>query len=428
MTLYPYNQKDVSRLIPYARNARTHSDAQVAQIAASIREFGFINPVIVDGESGIIAGHGRVLAARKLGMKQVPTLEVSGLTEAQKRAYILADNKLALNAGWDSDLLKVELADLAGDGFNLDVIGFSADELNALMADTTGGKTAPEDVPPLADDAVTNVGDVWLLDRHRLVCGDSTKAAPLAVCEKGSVDCVFTSPPYAVGIDYGEYVDTIDNLRAMLPELSACWSSLVMPGGYAVVNFGDIVPGAKIAGASEPCEYPMAVEYWPVFRNDGWLLWTRRVWQKPHARVHSPWAIKSSRAASDWEHIWVWKRPGKELVGRGSHSAFGVWDTSKDHGVDVGKDVHGAGMAVGLATRAIETYSRPGRIVFEPFCGTGTTIIAAELTGRSCRAVELNPLYVDLSIRRWQSFTGKVATLEATGQPFTEVEHAAEAA
>lgn len=199
--LYPYKAASVADLIPYARNARTHSDEQVAQIAASIREFGFINPVITDGLNGIVAGHGRVLAARKLKLKEVPTIDVAGLTDAQKRAYILADNKLALNAGWDTDLLKVELAELKMEGFDLDLIGFDADELAALLADPTEGLTDPDEVPEVPADPVTVLGDTWLLGKHRLRCGDSTRADDVeGLMGSDRASLVFTDPPY--GVEY----------------------------------------------------------------------------------------------------------------------------------------------------------------------------------------------------------------------------------
>jgi DNA modification methylase len=257
---------------------------------------------------------------------------------------------------------------------------------------------------------------------HRLLCGDATSASDTeTLLGPVRVDLVFTSPPYAVGVDYGEYEDTIENLRAMLPSLAALWAGVVAAGGFAVINFGDIVSASKIVGADEPCEYPMAVEYWPAFRAAGWSLWTRRIWQKPHARVHSPWAIQSCRAAADWEHIWVWKTPGKAIVARGEHSAFGVWDSSKGHGVDEGKDVHGAGMPVVIATRCIETHSRPGHTVLEPFAGTGTTLIAAEMTGRACYATEVSPAYCDVGVKRWSKFTGRAAVLAGDGRTLDEL-------
>lgn len=318
----------VERLTPYARNARTHSDAQVAQIAASITEWGWTVPVLVDEAGGLIAGHGRVLAAQRLGLAEVPVMVARGWTEPQKRAYVLADNKLALNAGWDAEMLRVELSDLQGMGADLSLIGFSDTELAGIL-DTTEGLTDPDDVPAVPADPVTVLGDVWLLGRHRLVCGDSTTVESVDAALGGvKADCVFTSPPYGVGVDYGKtYQDTVENLREMLPKLARSWLDVVRKGGFAVVNFGDIVSGRDAAKSSEPCEYPMAIEYWPAFRGVGWCLWSRRVWCKPNARVHSPWAIRSNRAASDWENVWTWKAPGKAIIQRvnGEHQSANGW-------------------------------------------------------------------------------------------------------
>jgi DNA modification methylase len=237
---------------------------------------------------------------------------------------------------------------------------------------------------------------------HRLLCGDSTSEHDLARLMAGTVvDCVFTSPPYAVGVDYGEtYVDDIHHLRAMLPVLARLWHHLLVPGGFAVVNFGDVISGRDLSGTTEPCEYPMALEYWPVFRASDWTLWSRRVWAKPHARVHSPWAIQSNRAASDWEHIWTWKRPGAPVVSRGDYSAFGVWNSNRGEGVDVGKEVHGAGMPVVIARQALMTHSRSAAAIYDPFAGTGTTLIAAASVGRQCYAGELSQSYCDITVLR----------------------------
>lgn len=414
-------RRPIGSLIPSARNARTHSDVQIGQIAASIRQWGWTIPVLVDERGEIIAGHGRVMAAQKLGIADVPCMVAEGWTAEEKRAYLIADNKLTLNGGWDDDLLREELAELGGAGFDLPLIGFGEDELASLLSGKTEGLTDPDDVPDAPADPITRVGDVWQLGNHRLICGDTTRSDVLDRVGAKSIDCIFTSPPYAVGIDYGVYKDTLENLRSMLPVLASEWMVRVVSGGFAITNFGDIVAAQEIVGSKEPCEYPMAMEYWPAFRGAGWNLWTRRIWKKPHARVHSPWAIQSSRAAADWEHVWVWKKSGKELTGRGNVSAFGVWDSEGGHGVDVGKQTHGAGMPVVIATNALETYSRPGRIVFEPFSGSGTTIIAAEMTGRHCYAIELNPAYVDVSVKRWQQFTGRAATLEGDGRTFDEI-------
>jgi len=196
-----YKTAKVASLIPYARNSRTHSDAQVAKIAASIREFGFLNPIIVDGDSGIIAGHGRLMAAHKLGLDEVPTVQAAHLTEAQKRAYVIADNRLALDAGWDIDMLKVELADLDGMDFDLSLTGFDADELSNFLAEPTEGLTDADAVPDVPAVPVTVEGDVWLLGRHRLMCGDSTSIDAVDKLMAGrKADMVFTDPPY--GVDY----------------------------------------------------------------------------------------------------------------------------------------------------------------------------------------------------------------------------------
>lgn len=416
MTLYPYNQTDVSRLIPYARNARTHSDAQVAQIAASIREFGFINPVIVDGSSGIIAGHGRVLAARKLGMKQVPTLEVSGLTEAQKRAYILADNKLALNAGWDSDMLKVELADLAGEGFNLDVIGFSADELNALMSDKTTGLTDPDDTPGVQAQEVTRLGDTWVLGKHRLRCGDSTVATDVEALLNGvQPHLMVTDPPYGVNYD-PKWRERYDQFKRHATgkvenddraDWTEAWS--LFPGDVAYIWHG----GLHSAAVQQSLE------------TAGFAMRAQIIWVKQH--------FVFSRGDYHWQHEPCWYAVRSKGKGHwaGDRKQATVWQIQNHNpmgGKAEGSTGHGTQKPVECMKRPIENNSSPGQAVYEPFSGSGTTIIAAEQTGRACYAMELSPAYVDVAVRRWQQFTGNSATLEATGQPFTEVEHAAEAA
>jgi DNA modification methylase len=221
-------------------------------------------------------------------------------------------------------------------------------------------------------------------------------------------DCVFTSPPYGLGVDYGSYKDTIANLRSMLPVLADNWKRVLVMGGFAVINFGDIAGGREPAGCDEPCEYPMAVEYWPVFRRAGWRLWTRRVWCKPNPRVHAPWTIQSNRAATDFEHIWTWVLPGKPLFWKTGASARQGWfDTTKDHGVDVKRNVHAAGMAVGCAVRMVQIHCRGSKNVYEPFCGTGTTLIAAELTGRTCYGMEIEPKYCEVACQRWEKLTGE---------------------
>lgn len=414
-------QWPIDRLVEYGRNPRKN-DVHVDRMASMIREFGFRIPIVAKSDGTIADGHLRYKAARKLGLATVPVALADGLTDAQIKAFRLLANKSVSWAEWDEELLAIELSELRDLDFDLSLTGFDDLELDSLLAEKTEGLTDPDDVPEVPEEPVTVAGDVWVLGRHRLVCGDTTSQEMLAKALAGAkVDCVFTSPPYAVGVDYGTYEDTIDNLRGMLPHLAKLWHDAVLPGGFAVVNFSDIASAQKIAGSNEPCEYPMAVEYWPVFREAGWVLFTRRIWKKPHARVHSPWAIKSCRAASDWEHLWIWKKTGKPLKERGDYSAFGVWDSADGRGVDVGKEAHGAGMPVNVATRAIETHSRPGQHVLEPFSGTGTTMLACELTGRACHGLEIEAAYVDIAIKRWLAFTGQHAVLESTGQTFAQV-------
>lgn len=428
---------DVRTVKPYEQNARTHSEDQIEQIKASFRAFGFVGVLAYD-DKGLAIGHGRQIAAlamweagetimgpgkrAPLPKWHAPAVDITGLDDNERRALIIADNKIAENAGWDEAKLRAELDALRLADFEIPTIGFDEGELAKLFR-SGGGRADPDEVPPAPEYPCSRPKDVWLLGDHRLVCGDSANADDLALALDGKkVDLIFTSPPYGVGIDYGEsYEDTIESLRKMLAVLPKLWAGVVVNGGFAAINFGDIINGREIAGAVEPCEYPMAMEYWPAFRAAGWVLFTRRIWQKPHARVHSPWAIKSCRAASDWEHLWIWKLPGKPITARGESSAFGIWDTSEDHGVDIGKDVHGAGMAVGLVTRALETHSRAGRIVLEPFSGTGTTVVGAELTGRHCCAIEINPSYTDIAILRWQAFTGREATLAGDGRTYALV-------
>lgn len=415
----------IDKPLPYARNPRKIADKAVEKVAASIKEYGFRQPIVVDGDGVIVAGHTRLLAARKLGLKKVPVHVAADLTPEQAKAYRLADNRANQEAEWDIDLLGLELGELQGLDFDLDLTAFDADEIDRLLADKTEGLTDPDAVPEVPETPVTVPGDVWLLGKHRIVCGDSTDADTVAKCLNGAkADCVFTSPPYGVGLDYGDtYEDTLANLRQMLPILAAMWLEVVERGGFAVINFGDIVSGRDAAGSAEPCEYPMAIEYWPPFRERGWYLWSRRVWCKPNARVHSPWAIQTNRAASDWENVWTWKAPGKAIVQRvnGNHqSANGWFDSSQEHGVDVGKGTHGAGMAVVVPVRMLSIHSRPGQAVYEPFSGSGTTIIAGEMTGRSIHAIELSPAYVDVAINRWQDFTGNEAVLESDGRTFEQ--------
>lgn len=405
----PYKIAKVSDLIPYARNARTHSDEQVAQIAASIREFGFTNPVITDGNNGIIAGHGRVLAARKLGMATVPTVELSALTEAQKRAYIIADNKLALNAGWDFQMLGVEFEELQALNFDLGLTGFSPEEIGKVLAKTNAGLTDPDDVPDEQDKVVTELGEVWLLGRHRIVCGDSTRADDVAKALNGvSPHLMVTDPPYGV-------------------EYDANWRNEVDRANGKPY-------GARAVGVVKNDDRADWREAWALFPGDVAYVW--HAGNKAHVvaesleragyaiRAQIVWAksqLVISRGDYHPQHEPCWYAVRKGAVGHyvGDRKQTTLWQIDKPRKSETG---HSTQKPIECMKRPIENNSSPGQAVYEPFSGSGTTIIAAEMTGRSCHAIELNPAYVDIAVRRWEAFTGLDATLEGSDKTFKTVE------
>jgi DNA modification methylase len=396
----------IAALIPYVRNSRTHSDAQVAQIAASIREFGFTNPVLVDEANGIIAGHGRVLAARKLGMQDVPAIRLAHLTEAQKRAYVIADNKLALNAGWDEELLRLELNDLQDLNFDVALTGFSTEELDALMAPPgTEGLTDPDAVPEAPEHPVSVPGDVWLLGRHRLACGDCTDALVVEKALAGvKPHLMVTDPPYGVEYDPKWRVErgvskSTKKLGAVLNDDRADWR-----------------------------------EAWALFPGDVFYVWSAPgplqcvvhdslIAADMDVRQQIVWAkdrFALGRGHYHYQHevCWYGVRKNKTAHYNGDRSQSTVWNIKarddEGHG-------HGTQKPVECMRRPIENNSSPGQAVYEPFSGSGTTIIAAEMTGRACHAIELNAAYVDVAIKRWQEFTGQTATLEGDGRSFTDV-------
>lgn len=261
-------RRSVADLVPYARNARTHSPQQVDQIAASIREWGWTTPILIDETGGIIAGHGRVLAAQKLGIKDVPAMTATGWTEAQKKAYVLADNKLALNAGWDDELLRVELGELAALDFDMPLIGFNDDELATLLADKTDGLTDPDDVPEPPVNPVTVEGDVWILGKHRIVCGDSTKAEVVKKLMAGqSADLCFTSPPYAQQRDYKSKITDWDAL------MNGVFSIIpVKDGAQVLVNLGLVHESGRVNSYWDAWLAFMGECGWPLF---GWYVWDK---------------------------------------------------------------------------------------------------------------------------------------------------------
>jgi len=405
-----YKTVPTASLIPYARNARTHSPAQVDKIAASIHEFGFLNPIITDGQNGILAGHGRVMAAQKLGLDTLPTIDAAHLTEAQRRAYVLADNRTALDAGWDNDLLRIELQDLGAAGFDLTLTGFDLGEIAALTLDATEGLTDPDAVPDAPAVPVTVLGDVWLLGRHRLACGSSTDAHTVeAVLAGVKPHLMVTDPPYGVEYDAawrskampkkndaGRYTEKDGRAKGVvLNDDRADWSEAwaLFPGDVAYVWHGSLQTSIVLSSLEES-----------GFKGRSLIIW-----------VKSHFAIGRGDYHPMHEPCWYLVRDGKKGHYCGDRKQTTVWKIDKPQKSETG---HSTQKPVECMQKPIENNSSPGQVVYEPFSGSGTTVIAAEKTGRACYAIELNPSYVDMAVIRWQNFTGQTATLEATGQPF----------
>ncbi|WP_297479298.1 site-specific DNA-methyltransferase [Ferrovum sp.] len=392
-------------LIPYARNSRTHSEDQVAQIASSIREFGFTNPVLIDGSGGIIAGHGRVMAARKLKMTEVPVIELAHLTETQKQAYILADNKLALNAGWDEEMLRLELADLEEQGFDLDLTGFSLDEIADLqIEEVPAGLTDEDAVPPVQPEPVSKPGDVWILGKHRVMCGDSTSIQDAERLTNGLlVDMWLTDPPY--NVDYeGKTKDalTIKNdqmndgdFRQFLRDAYTAANAVMKPGAVFYIWHADS-EGYNFRGAAQ---------------DTGWKVRQCLIWKKS--------TIVMGRQDYHWKHepcLYGWKEGAGHL-----------WATDRKQTTILEFDKpsrngeHPTMKPVALFEYQMLNNTKGGDIILDSFGGSGTTIIAAEKNGRIGYAMEIDPKYVDVIIKRWQEFSGKQAVLEADGRTFDEV-------
>lgn len=382
-----YKTASVASLVPYARNSRTHSPQQVDKIAASIREFGFLNPIIVDGQNGIIAGHGRVMAAQKLGLTIVPVIEAGHLTEAQKRAYVLADNRLALDAGWDLEMLRVELTDLKAADFDLSLTGFEIGELGKLMLDPLAGLTDPDAIPEPPAEPVSVLGDVWQMGRHRIVCGDCTdQMAVDAVAAKEAV-LILTDPPYGIGYDYAEHDDSNNEANAAL-----------------VSDAFALGPNVRVWTPGLP----------NLARDIARFGKTRTlVWFKKFAA-----AGNGLGGASTWEPILVSGfTPAKRL----KNDVLEIMtDRESVGGVSLRK-LHTCPKPVALYAALLEAFTDVGQAIYEPFSGSGTTLIACEKTGRNCRAVEVTPAYVDVAVKRWQEFTGMQATLEGDGRTFAEL-------
>jgi DNA modification methylase len=398
-------QVAIEDLIPYVNNARTHSDEQVSQIAASIKEFGWTNPILIDGEKGIIAGHGRLAAARKLKMKNVPAIQLDGLSEAQKKALVLADNKLALNAGWDDQLLAIELNDLKEMDYDISIIGFSDDELKALNPEPESvGLTDEDEVPEVPVEPVTKLGDVWMLGRHRLMCGDSTSVDAVEKLMDGrKADMIFTDPPY--GVSYtGGLQDKGHGLKGNARQM--------------IKNDDVDLYEDAVLIASQYCDGPVFMFYadtvpFGLYRgieNVGGSIVALLIWKKKGG-----YGALGASYKPNHEPCIIWKPKGSNLNFIGSTSENRIWEEEKD-----GQNkMHPTQKPVAIPERAIRNHK--AAIVLDLFGGSGSTLIACEKTNRDCRMMELDPKYCDVIIKRWQDFTGKEATLETTGETFNSL-------
>jgi DNA modification methylase len=398
----------VETVIPYARNPRKNAGA-VAKVAASLREFGFRQPIVVDPELTVVVGHTRLQAAIQLGMREVPVHVAAGLSDAQIKAYRLADNRTNEEAEWDEELLALELGDLKLEGYDLSLTGFDDDELAKALIAATEGLTDPDETPEPPVNPVTVLGDVWVLGRHRIICGDSTKAEDVETVLAGvKPHLMVTDPPYGV-------------------EYDPAWrNEAKRAGGKA---FGAFAVG-KVENDGK-CDWR---EAWALFPGDVAYVWHAGIFAGEVAeslvatdfemRAQIIWAKNShaiSRGHYHWQHEPCWYAVKKGATGHwvGDRSQMTLWKIDKPMKSETG---HSTQKPVECMKRPIENNSSPGQAVYEPFSGSGTTIIAAEMTGRSCHAIELNPAYVDVAIKRWQDFTGQKATLEGDGRTFEQID------
>lgn len=386
----------IEKLIPYVKNSRTHSDEQVAQIAASIKEFGFNNPVLIGSDDVIIAGHGRVMAARKLGMLEVPCIRLGHLTETQRKAYIIADNRLALNAGWDEELLTIELNDLLADNFALDILGFDADELKNLLdpVTPTEGLTDEDEVPEVPEEPKTKPGDIYKLGRHRLMCGDSTSIDALEkLCDGQLVDMWLTDPPYNVAYE-GKTKDALtikndsmddDQFRQFLRD-SYTAADMVMKSGAVFYIWHADSEGYNFRGAAKDAG-------WTVRQCLIWKKSTMVMGRQDYHWKHEPCLYGWKEGAG---HLWAADRKQTTILEFDKPSRNGEHPTMKP---------------VGLFEYQMLNNTKGGDIVLDSFGGSGTTLIAAEKNGRVARLMELDPKYCDVIVKRWEDFTGQKADL-----------------
>ncbi len=403
----------IERLRGYKKNSRTHSEDQITKIAASIAEFGFTNPVLAKADGELIAGHGRVMAAQRLGIGIVPVIVLDYLTDAQRRAYIIADNQLATLAGWDDGILQAELRDLMAEGFDLNLVGFESAELDRLLM----GEQEEEDeggdfVPEVEEVPVSQIGDVWILGDHRIICGDSTSEQAIERLLAGAVPhLMVTDPPYGVEYDpsWREGADLGVGNRSkgkVLNDDRVDWYDAwaLFPGDVAYVWHAGKY-SAEVQRSLEGAEFQVRSQI---------------IWAKQHFAM--------SRGDYHWMHepCWYAVRKGKTGHWSGDRKQTTVWQIANNNSFGNSEKEetwgHGTLNPLECMLRPILNNSQRGDAVYEPFSGSGTTIIAAEKSGRRCYAIELNPLYVDVAVRRWEKFTNKKAVHADTKRTFAEMQ------
>ncbi len=398
-------QWPIDRLVPSPRNARTHSEAQIAEIAGSIRAFGFTNPILVNDAGDVIAGHGRMAAARKLGLERVPVILLKHLSEIQCRQLMLADNRIALNSGWDLEALKIELTDLSLLGADLKCLGFSKQELAAALRPSVQGNTDEDEVPEVATTAVSRLGDVWCLGDHRLICGDSTDRNVVStLLGETKPELMVTDPPYGVnydpewrhraGVNNSKRVGKVSNDG--IADWSEAWA--LFPGRIAYVWHGALHAGTVAESLSK----------------NGFSIRAQIIWAKERLVI--------GRGDYHWQHEPCWYAVREKGNWTGDRKQTTLWNiSSREQDTET---AHGTQKPVECMRRPMLNNSSPGDPIYEPFLGSGTTLIAAESCGRICFAVELDPLYVDVAVRRWEAFSGKQAILQQSENTFSEVAHA----
>ena len=405
----------ISDIIPYVNNARIHSADQIDQIAASIREFGFNNPILIDEHKSIIAGHGRLEAAKKLGLKEVSTIKLSHLTKAQKKAYILADNRIALNAGWSPDLLKVEFEALKELDFDIGLTGFTDDEINTYINPEilNEGQCDADECPEVAAEPVTKLGDVWILGDHRLMCGDATNPDNVkSLVQEFNLNIMITDPPYGVNLDQSWRDDALGdkklgkgNKLKIENDNRADWSEVysLFTGNIAYVWHASCKTDLVKKNLEDCHLLPRQM-----------IIWNKSI-------------MVMGRSSYHWKHepCWYAVRKGCDANWKGDRKQTTVWDAVSPNHIRSGskedKTEHPSQKPVILFETPILNHTFPTDGVYDPFGGSGTTLIACEKHNRKCLMMEISPHYCDVIVKRWQKFTGKKAILESNGKTFEDV-------